>query len=376
MHLTENNFIKNLVCIFFLTILFPLNSYGKNKLEEIRHELINGETRVEIVLDEGLGSPVTDYKDSKGLVLILENVVVDPPRWKFLIGDKEVLEEILISQQNQKNAKILFHIKNPGKPIPYTITTSNDSKTITVSLKHPVENSHIPVKLAAKPAEKEKRTQEPQKSSETLPQYQPPKAPMPPDTMSLLLRTASALALVLGLIFLAAFVVKKFFPDVLKNMDRNKNFRIIEKISIGQRKQIVLVKIYGKKLLLGITPNQINFLVELEEENELEGERVEEVKENNESEREKFEEVKEDKRLENILIKAQEKEPFTTHLSSLAKEKGKYKKEEGADNVTVGQALSNLDKENKIAKIGSHNKSVENALSVLQNKIKQFNKKD
>jgi len=377
--------VYSLFFILLACFCYPANSYTGNQIKEIRHELLPTETQAEIVLYEGLSTPIEDYKDKNGLVVVLKDVGVDPPKWKFLIEDKKVLKEIIVSQYRENDAKIFFHVRNPGKPIPYTITTSGNRKTVTVSFTHAPEEgekSTFTARAAKQPASKakpapvkkqEKASGEKTGSDSTLAEYEDPKAPPPPNTLSLFMRTASSLALVIGFIFLTAFAVKKFFPNALKNLDKNKNFRVIDRQSIGQRREVVVMQIYGKKLLLGVTPSQINFLAELEPES-LSEERTKEEK------------------VEDSMVKERSAEkPFKEQLSKLSKENIKTGKrldvsEESTVNIpppspyglsnagiTVADALSTLSK-NKVSDVGSHKKSLESALGILHKKINQIDK--
>jgi len=388
----NNTWIKyhlQVYALFFIILAcfcHPTNSYARNQIKEIRHELLPTETKAEILLYDGLSTAIEDYKDKNGLVVVLKGVGVDPPKWKFLVEDKKVLKEIIVSQYRENDAKIFFHVRNPGKPIPYTITTSGNRKKITVSFTHITEkdvNGEF-TRRAAKPSEREVKA-EPIKKHEkasgekdgkdsTLADYEEPKPPAPPNTLSLFMRTASSLALVIGLIFLAAFVVKKFFPNALKTLDKNKNFRVIDRQSIGQRREVIVMEIYGKKLLLGVTPSQINFLAELESGSGEEG--------------------TEEERVEDSMVKETEtKKPFKAQLSKLSEENVNIGKKldvsEGSTvniphqnpyglgnaGVTVADALSRLSK-SEVSELGNHKKSLENALGILHKKINQIDDND
>lgn len=67
------------------------------------------------------------------------------------------------------------------------------------------------------------------------------------------------LAAVLGIIFLLAWLSKRFN---ISAPGSNSNMRLISAMSVGQKEKIILVEVEGEKLLLGVTPHQINPLKE------------------------------------------------------------------------------------------------------------------
>ena len=68
------------------------------------------------------------------------------------------------------------------------------------------------------------------------------------------------LAAVLGIILLLAWLSKRFNFTAPGG---HNNMRLISAMSVGQKEKIVLVEVEGEKLLLGVTPHQINALKEL-----------------------------------------------------------------------------------------------------------------
>ncbi len=359
-----------------LLVFISLNTvgslYAENQIIEVRHEVLSAETKAEIILSEPLIGAPKAYKDKNGIVITLRGVLVDPPKWKYIVNDKRVLEEIILSQSGINNAKIFFHVKNPINPIPYTITNAKGSRSVLVSLMHSSAPETSPILSVSKkpgktqPKQKKNTAKQGDKGKELLP-YEEPSAPPPPDTLALMLRTASSLAFIVGVIFLVGYLARKFFPKALDNINKYKNFKVIDKYYLGPRKQIALVSVYGKKILLGITPSQINFLVELDDPKDVVPQHP-------------------DEHLVKEPAKKEDKDkPFKKHLKKMTEEGKQAKPDEAATykrpKVTVQDALLNLgnikgDAPEAVDDVGSHKKSLENAINILHKKISQINETD
>jgi len=75
-----------------------------------------------------------------------------------------------------------------------------------------------------------------------------------------LLRTFGGLGLVLCLIIALFFAGKKYFPQYFQKAVSEKNLKILETLSMGDKRSIALIEIADKHFLVGNTPNQINLL--------------------------------------------------------------------------------------------------------------------
>lgn len=69
-----------------------------------------------------------------------------------------------------------------------------------------------------------------------------------------------SLALVVGLVLMLAFAYKK----MQLRLPGAKHFRIVSTLSVGTRERILVIEIQGKQRVIGVTPNNVNFLFELE----------------------------------------------------------------------------------------------------------------
>lgn len=68
------------------------------------------------------------------------------------------------------------------------------------------------------------------------------------------------------ILYLAYFATKKLGKRLSFKGVGNKNIKIIESISVGQNKAIMIIQSAGKTMLIGITQNGINLISELDDE--------------------------------------------------------------------------------------------------------------
>jgi len=88
-----------------------------------------------------------------------------------------------------------------------------------------------------------------------------------------LLNWSLSLIIVLGLFFLALWLMKK--TGVLATPDKQV-IKVVGGLSLGVREKLVLVQVGDKQLLLGVTPGRINNLLVLDADQPLISESVEE----------------------------------------------------------------------------------------------------
>jgi len=82
-------------------------------------------------------------------------------------------------------------------------------------------------------------------------------------TGSLILRLFLSLVLIIGLIYLSLFLLKKSSLGLKKNRAGDL-IQVLEKCYISPKKGIFIVKVGSKLLALGVTETQINLLSELD----------------------------------------------------------------------------------------------------------------
>lgn len=66
---------------------------------------------------------------------------------------------------------------------------------------------------------------------------------------------------VLAIIFVLAWLSKRFN---LNMPGANTNMKMLSAMNVGQKEKIILVEVEGRKMLLGVTPHQINLLQDFE----------------------------------------------------------------------------------------------------------------
>jgi flagellar biosynthetic protein FliO len=79
-------------------------------------------------------------------------------------------------------------------------------------------------------------------------------------------RIVSALFIVIGLIIITVFVLRKKYGLKTTLGRGKKHIQIIEHLSLGVRKSIVLIKVPGKHLLVGATNDKIGLISEIANE--------------------------------------------------------------------------------------------------------------
>jgi len=80
-----------------------------------------------------------------------------------------------------------------------------------------------------------------------------------------LFRTLGGLGIVLCLMVGAFLAAKKFAPRYFNKPASERNLKIIETLSMGDRRSISLVEVANSRFLIGNTPHQINLLAALPE---------------------------------------------------------------------------------------------------------------
>jgi len=81
-------------------------------------------------------------------------------------------------------------------------------------------------------------------------------------TMGTVMETFVALMLVVMAIFASTWLVKRLNPRLRATMS-GKNIMICERLMLGNKEQLMIVNVCQKKLLIGVTANQINILKDL-----------------------------------------------------------------------------------------------------------------
>lgn len=79
---------------------------------------------------------------------------------------------------------------------------------------------------------------------------------------------AAALLLILGLIFLALALMKRFGLAARLQGRASGVLKVEERVVLGPRKQLVVVRFLNKLLVLGVTDNGINLIAEHQADNE------------------------------------------------------------------------------------------------------------
>ena len=94
--------------------------------------------------------------------------------------------------------------------------------------------------------------------------YAQPTPVPPPGMLSTSIRMILSLIVVLALIYLVVYILKRYsYPGVSGHSDL---IKIVSFSYLRTKEMLYIVKVGEKLLLLGVTPNSINLITELEEE--------------------------------------------------------------------------------------------------------------
>jgi flagellar protein FliO/FliZ len=77
------------------------------------------------------------------------------------------------------------------------------------------------------------------------------------------LKVVGGLGLVLSLIIFGTFAVRKLAPQYFTKKSSERTIKLIESLSMGERRSIAVVEVEDRRLLIGNTPNQITLLASL-----------------------------------------------------------------------------------------------------------------
>ncbi len=87
-----------------------------------------------------------------------------------------------------------------------------------------------------------------------------------PDFYSTAVRTFSILFIILAVILVGSYLVKRFWPKGSGLMGSNQWIRVIASSYIAPKKTISLVEVAGEMLVLGLTDSQITMLTKVNDE--------------------------------------------------------------------------------------------------------------
>lgn len=78
------------------------------------------------------------------------------------------------------------------------------------------------------------------------------------------LKVVGGLGLVLSLIVLGTFGIKKIAPQYFAKKTSDRTLRLVETLPMGERRSLVVIEFEERRLLIGSTPNQITLLANLD----------------------------------------------------------------------------------------------------------------
>ena len=76
--------------------------------------------------------------------------------------------------------------------------------------------------------------------------------------------TAGALFLILALLFVGFYMLKRFGPKTGIGVFKRGDLKLEGQLSLGPKKSVVVVRFLNKVLVLGVTESQVNLITEME----------------------------------------------------------------------------------------------------------------
>lgn len=79
----------------------------------------------------------------------------------------------------------------------------------------------------------------------------------------------SSILIVIGLLYLFLYLLRRFFHRPGSVLSSGGQFQVLQQFHLGPKKHLSLVRVCGRVLLLGVTENSINTLLEISDEAEI-----------------------------------------------------------------------------------------------------------
>ena len=86
------------------------------------------------------------------------------------------------------------------------------------------------------------------------------------DLLDGLLKTGSALAIVLALVVLAALGARRWLAPVLGAAGARRPVRLVGSLALGGRRNVLVLDVQGRTLVVGATPQALTLLTQFEKE--------------------------------------------------------------------------------------------------------------
>ncbi|MFH0926657.1 MAG: flagellar biosynthetic protein FliO, partial [bacterium] len=253
----------------------------KIEQEDVQQESIN--TRI---IMEYKGNPKMEPKHfilHNAIVIELVDSYINPPKRNFPIKSS-IVKRIDGSQYTKDTVKIILRLLEENIQVNYSISKLDNEKILinltsvgeipkvsaTATKSEPDHSKNKALghkeKKMAKVDEKEVDDVDQGLSSEPLSSdnnflgdEEPPLVPKLPDNiLSASIRVVASLAIVMGLILLTFFFLKKYKDKANLIGQKKKVIKVIGSSYLGYKKSVSLVEMPGRVLVLGITNNHIS----------------------------------------------------------------------------------------------------------------------
>jgi len=294
------------IFVLFLIISFPLHCQINIKDLSWIDDVIKSEDEKGINLEFHLKRPLESFPEwfvqGENLIISFYKSYIDPPKTTINLNSP-VLREIKIVQYDPITVRAVFYGKSEFEDkiepkiykssdlsyivyFPYPVNLTKDQKatnlssenkepSISLKKKNEVETEINPDKQnipkdkidlshSKKTIQNQLKSNSENNTEESYLDFKDGDKPQIPSLSKSLLKSFASLLIVLALIILTAYLLKRFFFSKGELRNPEKSVKILSNNYIGDKKRICLVEVLGKILVLGITNTNINLLTEIE----------------------------------------------------------------------------------------------------------------
>jgi flagellar biosynthetic protein FliO len=300
----------NIIIIIIILFVFSLPSMSEwvaknlTLIQAIKHNEDDKGLTLEFNLNQPLKNPPKWFLQGNNIFFSFENAYINPPKIQLPVNSKKI-DNVVLVQFDQKITRAVIYWKgnipagiSPAQTesddklkltifVPYTanidnkaVSTSSDNPKATVSIQ--VTTTVQPTVIRGTTTSSDqlfykapiiKKQQSNQKIDKTTPlkseddlslNLEDKEKTEIPNFSKSIFRSFLYLLVILGLLILTIYFLKRFFFKEVNISTSTKSLKIISSIYIGDKKRICLIEVLGRILVLGVTPTSIDLLTEIE----------------------------------------------------------------------------------------------------------------
>lgn len=226
--------------------------------------------KVEFVFDGTAGEFDTSYHEDFVQVELTDTSVIPPKQW---VNVKDgFFKNIFVYQFDEKTVRARLYTYGNAVRFQDKIRLSKEDDKIVLQYT-------ISGKPSAAPEVKPVQEHVSESHSETLPlssvlkgdakeKHLIPNASGPPEIYGSFLKMIIVLGVLVSLLLIALYLVKRFFLKKTGKGGDDQNIRVITSAYVGPKKTIALVEVAGERIVVGITADNISMLTKVSKDME------------------------------------------------------------------------------------------------------------